>query len=122
MRKIKLFRWEAYRITHTSKKSPFLGQRCHLNLLEQVEEHEPDEEGFIHNLAAYMLSGRIQGHHVDLPPCKVKIVSTRNCNCKAYKFPHAPGFGLCKQPKFEKEAPNKGVDLESLFPEGEKNG
>lgn len=103
-----------YRIGATLGRSEFVGWKCRPVLTKPEEEIPIDVSGYIFDLQAYMLSGEFEGMVVELPPCKLTLAPVRKCSCSAYKFPHAPGFGQCKETKFEQVAPT-GIKLEDLF-------
>lgn len=104
-----------YRITETLGNSEFVGWKVRIMLTQQEEKVPLGPLDFLYDLEGYMLSGKFQGQKVDLPPCKLTSAPVRKCNCSAYKFSHAPGFGDCKiGTKFEQVAP-PGLVLEDLF-------
>jgi hypothetical protein len=111
---MKISRTQVYRVVEAKGNRRLIGKRCRILILDDVQDIQP-LEGFLIGLSAFLLSGPQAGSTVELPPCKLKAVSRRVCHCHAYKFPHAPGFGACKQAEFEQEPPEEGMDLDALF-------
>lgn len=114
MRTKKLSRTVDYRITEAMGHSNLIGKKVRILLNDKEEDIPLDREGFMLDLQGYMLSGSQAGSVVELPPCKLRYAAMTKCHCEAYPFPHAPGFGPCKQPKFEQTSP-EGMKLEDLF-------
>lgn len=110
----KLSRTHDYRITETFGSPQFVNKKVRVKLLQEHEDIPVGIDGFLYDLEAYMLTGPMRGEVVNLPPCKLITVETRKCMCKAYKFPHAPGFGECKEARWADGA-KAGLKLEDLF-------
>ena len=112
----KLSRTVDYRITEALESPSFVGKKVRLQLLEMHEDIREGPLGFLYDLQGYMLTGPNRGEVVELPPVKLLSTSIRKCYCPAYPFPHAPGFGACKdRPKWADEGAPEGIKLEELF-------
>lgn len=110
-RKVRLLSSQTYRVVETRGTAQLVGKRIRVILPETVME-VPMLEGFLHGLQGFVLSGPAAGSTVDLPPCRLRAVAKRHCNCSALPFPHAPGFAPCTNSKEEVEPE---VNLDNLF-------
>lgn len=111
--KIKLHRTRTYRVIATAGRADLVGARVRPVLTQEVQEFELKDKK-VSGLACLLLSGPNRGSTVDMPPCRLKMVSTRKCYCKKYNFPHVPGLGKCEASKHEQQAPVT-LDLDGLF-------
>jgi hypothetical protein len=114
MPKVRLSRTQTYRIAVAKGQPSLQGKRCRVLLSSPAEDFEL-LGGLVVGLSALLLSGPLAMSKVDLPPVRLKPAASRACHCKGYAFPHAPGFGRCKEAKFEADAPEGGIDLQALF-------